>query len=80
MYSNLTSYWTMMANNGYYLYMLNKYETFMLDKKRIVKDLLTKWKIQYRLYHYLGKNMKTCNKLSHIILKDMSCIFLIVFF
>ncbi len=36
MYSNLTSYWTMMANNGYYLYMLNKYETFMLDKKRIV--------------------------------------------
>ena len=53
-----------MANNGYYLYMLNKYETFMLDKKQIVEDLFTKWKIQYRLYHYyLGKNMKTCNKL-----------------
>ena len=29
MYSNLTSYWTMMANNGYYLYMLNKYEIFI---------------------------------------------------
>jgi hypothetical protein len=30
MYSNLTSYWTiMMTNIGYYLYMLNKYETFI---------------------------------------------------
>jgi hypothetical protein len=29
-YSNLTSYWRiMMANNGYYLYMLNKYEIFI---------------------------------------------------
>ena len=47
MYSNVRSYWAMMANNGYYLYMLNKHETFMLDKKQIVEDLFTKWKIQY---------------------------------
>ena len=55
-------YWTiMMANNGHYLYMLNKYETFIYWTKNNSKTCLPNGKDSG--LSLLGKNMKTCNKL-----------------
>jgi hypothetical protein len=34
MYSNLTSYWTMMANNGHYI--LNEYDNLHIGQKTMV--------------------------------------------
>ena len=60
--SYLTSYWTMMmANNGHYLYMLNKYETFIYWTKNNSKTCLPNGKDSG--LSLLGKNMKTYNKL-----------------
>jgi hypothetical protein len=77
MYSNLTSYWTiLMTNNGHYLYMLKKWNIYILDKKTIV-TLVTKWKIQQTIITW--KEYENLQQTSHIMLKDISCIFLIVF-
>jgi hypothetical protein len=58
MYSNATSYWTMMANNGHYLYMLSTKHRHIGQKSK--KPMATHvYQIQNTVdYHYFERILK----------------------
>ena len=52
-----------MANNGCYLYILNKYETSTYWTKQPIVTTMVYPNGKYSRISLLGKKMKTCNKL-----------------
>jgi hypothetical protein len=70
MYSNLTSYWTLMANSGHY--MLNEYDNLHIGQKNNGNTCLPNENKQ--------KTIITCNKLNRTKLKDTYLSFLMIFF
>ena len=60
----------MIANNGHYLYMLNKYETSAYwTKKTNGTVLFSNWKIQYTIITW--KEYENLQQTNHITLKDI---------